>query len=130
MSNTPRTDQNEFSAATITVNMPPASARFCHAVFARDIERERNRWEMESSLNSIIAKDAIDLAESVMKHRDKLSEQLFAVTDQCDKLAEALRFYADISKYPVPLTGGMGALYFDCGGRASEALAAVKGVDP
>ena len=37
-------------------------------------------------------------------------------------LAEALRFYSDVSKYPAPLTGGMGALWLDCGGIARAAL--------
>jgi len=34
----------------------------------------------------------------------------------------ALRFYADTSKYPAPLTGGMGALWEDCGQIACAAL--------
>ncbi|MDP8249954.1 hypothetical protein [Pseudochrobactrum saccharolyticum] len=34
----------------------------------------------------------------------------------------ALRFYADTSKYPAPLTGGMGALWEDCGQIARAAL--------
>ena len=37
-------------------------------------------------------------------------------------LVEALRFYADTSKYPVPKTGGLGELYFDCGEIAKSAL--------
>lgn len=36
--------------------------------------------------------------------------------------AEALRFYADMSKYPAPFTGGMGELYFDCGEKAKQTL--------
>jgi hypothetical protein len=36
---TPETDSNCFSASTISVNMPPASARFCHAAFTKDLER-------------------------------------------------------------------------------------------
>ena len=37
-------------------------------------------------------------------------------------LEKALRFYADVSKYPAPLTGGMGDLWSDCGERARAAL--------
>lgn len=37
-------------------------------------------------------------------------------------LVEALEFYADVSKYPVPKTGGLGELYFDCGDTAKAAL--------
>jgi cell shape-determining protein MreC len=38
------------------------------------------------------------------------------------RLREALDFYGDISKYPAPLTGGMGALWEDCGQIARAAL--------
>ena len=38
----------------------------------------------------------------------------------------ALKFYADVSKYPAPKTGGFGELYFDCGEKAKEALALTK----
>lgn len=31
------------------------------------------------------------------------------------RAGEALNFYGDISKYPAPLTGGMGELWSDCG---------------
>lgn len=34
----------------------------------------------------------------------------------------ALEFYADVSKYPAPLTGGMGELWSDCGQVARDAL--------
>ena len=38
------------------------------------------------------------------------------------ELEKALAFYADVSKYPSPLTGGMGALWTDCGEIARAAL--------
>lgn len=38
------------------------------------------------------------------------------------RLREALEFYGDISKYPAPFTGGMGALWEDCGQIARAAL--------
>ncbi len=38
------------------------------------------------------------------------------------RLREALKFYGDVSKYPAPLTGGMGALWADCGQIARSAL--------
>lgn len=37
-------------------------------------------------------------------------------------VVEALQFYADVSKYLAPLTGGMGALWSDCGETARAAL--------
>lgn len=39
---------------------------------------------------------------------------------------EALKFYADTSKYPVPKTGGLGELYFDCGEVAKKALSELQ----
>jgi hypothetical protein len=39
-----------------------------------------------------------------------------------EKLMKALQFYADISKYPAPYTGGNGALFFDCGQVAADAI--------
>lgn len=41
-------------------------------------------------------------------------------------LRKALEFYADVSKYPAPLTGGMGDLWADCGRIARAALASTK----
>ena len=37
------------------------------------------------------------------------------------RLRKALDFYGDISKYPAPFTGGMGALWEDCGKIARAA---------
>jgi hypothetical protein len=37
------------------------------------------------------------------------------------RLREALDFYGDVSKYPAPFTGGMGALWQDCGQIARAA---------
>ena len=39
-----------------------------------------------------------------------------------EALRKALEFYADVSKYPAPLTGGMGDLWADCGQIARTAL--------
>lgn len=41
-------------------------------------------------------------------------------------LRKALEFYADVSKYPAPLTGGMGDLWADCGRIARSALASTR----
>lgn len=41
-------------------------------------------------------------------------------------LRKALEFYADVSKYPAPLTGGMGDLWADCGRIARAALTSTK----
>lgn len=41
-------------------------------------------------------------------------------------LRKALEFYADVSKYPAPLTGGMGDLWADCGRIARAAPASTR----
>lgn len=43
-----------------------------------------------------------------------------------DKLVEALEFYADVSDYKAPFTGGMGKLWEDCGHVAKQALVLAK----
>lgn len=49
-------------------------------------------------------------------------EQLNSANAQIVALRGALSFYADVSKYPAPLTGGMGDLWQDCGQIATKAL--------
>ncbi len=45
-------------------------------------------------------------------------------------LIRALEFYSDPAHYKAPFTGGMGALYFDCGAKAREAIAAHRAQAP
>ena len=52
-----------------------------------------------------------------------------AALDEVARLREALTFYADVSDYHAPLTGGMGKLWLDCGQVAREALAATRPED-
>lgn len=54
----------------------------------------------------------IELAEQVVEDHNEAIE----------RLRKALEFYADVSKYPAPLTGGMGELWSDCGNVARDAL--------
>lgn len=49
------------------------------------------------------------------RHQECFQTQLAAAQ-------KALEFYADIHKYPAPLTGGMGDLWRDCGETAKKAL--------
>ena len=55
--------------------------------------------------------------EDAQKLRDALDK---AETENA-RLREALDFYGDVSKYPAPFTGGMGALWEDCGKIARAA---------
>lgn len=59
--------------------------------------------------------------EEHARRMEKQRDRWRSVAEQAEK---ALRFYADVSKYPVPKTGGLGELYFDCGETAKEALSA------
>ena len=55
------------------------------------------------------------------------SPALAALKKQVEELTKALEFYADVSKYHAPLTGGMGDLWADCGQIARAALEAAGG---
>lgn len=52
--------------------------------------------------------------------------ELAALKKQVEELTKALEFYADVSKYPAPLTGGMGDLWADCGQIARAALTSTR----
>lgn len=63
----------------------------------------------------------------ISKHSvgDKVCEwakRLVRALNDSERLRKALEFYADVSKYPAPFTGGMGELWSDCGQVAREAL--------
>lgn len=68
-----------------------------------------------------------------LKEVESLSSQLAGARRHVARLRqelkqkdEALKFYADLNKYPAPLTGGMGELWKDCGQKARAALAEKK----
>lgn len=54
----------------------------------------------------------------------KRALELQSAEAEAAALRKALEFYADVSKYPAPLTGGMGDLWADCGRIARAALEA------
>lgn len=55
----------------------------------------------------------------------KIEKQAAVIGD----LLGALGFYAEVGKYPAPLTGGMGALWDDCGQIARAALSQAQEPD-
>lgn len=57
----------------------------------------------------------------------RAAEALSGLQAENQRLREALAFYADVARYPAPLTGGAGDLYFDCGQRARDALRRTEG---
>ena len=60
---------------------------------------------------------------------DLLKAELYIaeLQDQNTKLVEALKFYANPSDYKAPFTGGLGKLYYDCGGQAQAILQEIGG---
>lgn len=63
-------------------------------------------------------------AELLLQHAMLLLDRLSPAEGDAEALAQALEFYSDPADYKAPFTGGMGALYFDCGAKARDALAA------
>jgi len=110
------------------------------ADFARQLERELSRALKLAEDNGKLAhQTACELAEARDQRdewdriaHEKLSELVIQIErankaeKQRDTLAESLRFYADVRKYPAPLTGGMGDLWIDCGSKAAIALATLN----
>lgn len=85
------------------------------AATARAEAAEREASDARMEMNRIFNRSR-DRKNELVKERD-------AATAERDRMRAALTFYADTSKYPAPLTGGMGALWADCGAIARAALA-------
>lgn len=51
-----------------------------------------------------------------------MKNEVERLKSKIDEMRKALEFYADVHKYPAPLTGGMGELWSDCGKIARKAL--------
>lgn len=81
-------------------------------------------WNRRAALSDQAARIAELLAADEVRVRDisRLTVERDASRAECEGLRAALEFYADISKYPAPFTGGFGELYFDCGQIARAAL--------
>lgn len=69
-----------------------------------------------------MALEAADEIERLRRQVKHANDHADAAIKDMELLRAALEFYADVSKYPAPLTGGLGELYFDCGTIARAAL--------
>lgn len=116
MSDTPRTDA--------------LFSRTGHHKWSTEWKKHASQLERELVESLKAAEHAKAYKRTLKEDNAKLRRELAKAAQERDSLAEALSFYADVSKYPSPLTGGMGSLYFDCGDIARAALAAVKGEEP
>lgn len=101
-----------------------------YAALERQLAEARAKLEREEHARFVGLMTGPDPAAVWKRQANDLADQLDAAEAERDRLAgenarlrEALEFYADISKYPAPFTGGMGALWSDCGQIASSALA-------
>lgn len=111
--------------------MPPVLQR---RVSLHDLKRTVDAYNSEESADkdALIAELRASHTREVTDWRDRLDNAWKAAArakkDDAKKdalirgLVEALEFYADVSKYPVPKTGGLGELFFDCGDTAKVAL--------
>jgi hypothetical protein len=109
-----------------------------HAMFYALLARDAELAALKKQVEELTAE--AKRLESRLKVADHTIEMLHgplsvaALTARADAaeaeavaLRKALEFYADVSKYPAPLTGGMGDLWADCGRIARAALEAAGG---
>ena len=61
-------------------------------------------------------------AEVIFSAATNDAKKIRPLETQLAAARKGLAFYADVHKYPAPLTGGMGALWSDCGAIARAAL--------
>lgn len=99
--------------------------------FRADFEAGRARYNALSPVEKVQHDDA--QRRSWVKGQtgydlppDSRDAEIAALRAEVARLREALTFYADVSKYPAPLTGGMGELWADCGEIARRALRIIQ----
>lgn len=103
------------------------------ATLESEIKRINDAIAVKGGTEHSPTQDAYNLACSAIEKHRKCAEtersEKDAITRHAMKLEKAnkryrkaLEFYADTSKYPAPLTGGMGDLWSDCGQTAKDAL--------
>lgn len=104
------------------------SNRTHHVEFSRICEElERERDDLKERLAEA-HKDYACLATLLDGHdATECRSNLERIIGSRRELLEALTFYADVTKYPAPKTGGLGELYFDCGEKARSAIANATG---
>lgn len=105
--------------------MAEADRRYITALAAKDAETSALKKQVEE-LTAERDEEAkcVDYAEKDFLKAIARAESAEA---EAAALRKVLEFYADVSKYPAPLTGGMGDLWADCGRIARAALEAAGG---
>lgn len=113
-------DNRDLARAAIKENLPLIVRNL-----KREIEDARTReLENQATIRHLKAERDGYNNQAFMADLDKqvANDALARLAADNTRLTVALEFYADISKYPAPLTGGMGALWSDCGQIARAAL--------
>ena len=85
MSDTPRTDDKSFNIETIAVNLPPIAHMFCHAAFAKELERELN------AAKSDLSKYTEDSGDDSLYNVRRLRNELNAANAEIERLKCGLR---------------------------------------
>ena len=94
------------------------------------ISRPNHEVTAAIALAAVIAADlesgASNTLGSLHERCDEASAENAKLRALLKRAGEALSFYADTSKYPAPLTGGMGDLWSDCGRVANGMIHEIK----
>jgi hypothetical protein len=133
------TEEAELLARISDFNGPTRRGAIIRSLAA---ERDALKAEVEKSESGVSYETFVSGMQIVTTERDALKAEVErlkaggcardqsttqfcaeAVALQAEnvRLREALDFYGDVSKYPAPFTGGMGALWEDCGKIARAA---------
>jgi len=133
---TPRTEDEEqalLRAKWLHIHGAPPDWLIVTAKEMAELKREliamtaeRDALKEKACVLESQAENAVVNLEQVrmtLRHRAEKAEADAAA------MREALNFYSETSKYPAPLTGGMGELWFDCGETARKALSTTAGTE-
>lgn len=62
------------------------------------------------------------IVRNLKRELEDARERERKLAGEVSRLRKALKYYADVSKYKAPFTGGFGALWADCGQTARKAI--------
>jgi hypothetical protein len=108
---------------TITAEVGSEACQVMAAQFSELLREKGGENYMEMHLTDT-RYEGEKLVVTLRWHKGKTPDEMRRLAEGREqRLRAALEFYADVSKYPSPKTGGLGELYFDCGETARKALA-------
>jgi hypothetical protein len=118
---TTTTEEAERLALSLEIADQPATAETIRSLAA---ERDALRANLDAIvIPTTYYMDPPDGGDvSIAEQVSRMYRHVCDLQAENARLRKALEFYGDVSKYPSPLTGGMGALWSDCGQIARAAL--------